>query len=173
MFLLCNCIFTTSHKHSCTCIVMYRTRGRNCGRIRSCLPSWKSSSREQLLLQHLRSGPWTSCNTRQALVYYSFPCCFKYFITLFDALGDRSCVLNNWCIPFHGKLIIIPCYLIYSNKFLVLSLALENKMLCFEQKVMLHMGWEFLQRKDLWWWIHYGCDGFNIWKEVPLPGTKL
>ena len=24
-----------------------------------------------------------------------FPCCFKIFITLFDALGDRSCVLNR------------------------------------------------------------------------------
>jgi hypothetical protein len=42
-----------------------------------------------------------------------FPWCFKNFITLFDALGDRSYVLNNWCIPFVGKLITIPCYLIY------------------------------------------------------------
>jgi hypothetical protein len=24
-----------------------------------------------------------------------FSCCFKIFITLFDALGDRSCVLNS------------------------------------------------------------------------------
>jgi hypothetical protein len=24
-----------------------------------------------------------------------FSCCFKIFITLYDALGDRSCVLNN------------------------------------------------------------------------------
>jgi hypothetical protein len=23
------------------------------------------------------------------------PCCFKIFITLFDAFGDRSCVLNQ------------------------------------------------------------------------------
>ena len=29
--------------------------------------------------------------------------CFKNFITLFDALGDRSCVLNNCCIPFLGN----------------------------------------------------------------------
>jgi hypothetical protein len=35
------------------------------------------------------------------------------------------------------------------------------------------MEWEFLQRKDLWWWIHHGRDGFNIWKDVPLSGTKL
>jgi hypothetical protein len=26
---------------------------------------------------------------------YPFPCCLKIFITLYDALGDRSCVLNN------------------------------------------------------------------------------
>jgi hypothetical protein len=35
------------------------------------------------------------------------------------------------------------------------------------------MGWEFLQRKDWWWWIQNGRDGFNIWKEVPLSGSKL
>jgi hypothetical protein len=45
------------------------------------------------------------------------PCCFKIFITLYVAFGDRSCVLNNWCIPFLGKLVTIPCYLIFSNKF--------------------------------------------------------
>jgi hypothetical protein len=32
---------------------------------------------------------------------------------------------------------------------MMLSLALENKMFCFKQKVNLHMGWGFLQRKDL------------------------
>jgi hypothetical protein len=31
----------------------------------------------------------------------------------------------------------------------MLSLALENKMFCFKQKMMLHMGWESFQRKDL------------------------
>jgi hypothetical protein len=31
-----------------------------------------------------------------------FPWCFKNFITLYDALGGRSCVLNNWYIPFLG-----------------------------------------------------------------------
>jgi hypothetical protein len=58
--------------------------------------------------------------------------------------------------------------------FMMLSLALE-KTKCFvlKQKVMLHTGWGFLQRRDWWWWIHHGHDGFNIWKEVPLPGTKL
>jgi hypothetical protein len=33
---------------------------------------------------------------------YLFPCCFKLFITLDDALGDRSCVLNNCRISFLG-----------------------------------------------------------------------
>jgi hypothetical protein len=35
------------------------------------------------------------------------------------------------------------------KSFLMLSFALENKMFCFKQKVMLHMGWEILQTKDL------------------------
>jgi hypothetical protein len=29
----------------------------------------------------------------------------------------------------------------------MLSFALENKMFCFKQKVMLHMGWEFYKEK--------------------------
>jgi hypothetical protein len=28
-----------------------------------------------------------------------------------------------------------------------LSLALENKMFCFEQKVMLYMGWDFIKKR--------------------------
>jgi hypothetical protein len=35
------------------------------------------------------------------------------------------------------------------KSFLMLRFALENKMFSFKHKVMLHMGWEFLQRKDL------------------------
>jgi hypothetical protein len=57
-------------------------------------------------------------------------------------------VLNNCCIPFLGTDYhsLIPDLL---KSFLMLIYALENKMFCFKQKVMLHMGWEFLQRKDL------------------------
>jgi hypothetical protein len=32
---------------------------------------------------------------KMAPVHLPPPCCFKIFITLFDALGDRSCVLNR------------------------------------------------------------------------------
>jgi hypothetical protein len=32
---------------------------------------------------------------RQAPVHLPPPCRFKIFITLYDALGDRSCVLNR------------------------------------------------------------------------------
>jgi hypothetical protein len=59
---------------------------------------------------------WTSPNNtnlvlfRQAPVHSPPPCCFKIFITLFDALGDRSCVLNRWFISFVGKLITLPWY---------------------------------------------------------------
>jgi hypothetical protein len=31
----------------------------------------------------------------------------------------------------------------------MLRLDLENKMFCFKQKVVLHIGWGFLQRKEL------------------------
>jgi hypothetical protein len=31
----------------------------------------------------------------------------------------------------------------------MLSIALENKMFGFKQKMMLHMGWEVFKRKDL------------------------
>jgi hypothetical protein len=48
--------------------------------------------------------------SRQALVHFPPSCCFKIFITLYDAFGDRSCVLNSWCISFLGKLITLPWY---------------------------------------------------------------
>jgi hypothetical protein len=57
-------------------------------------------------------------------------------------------VLNNCCIPFLGTDYhsLLPDLL---KNFLMLSFALENKMFCFKQKVMFHMGWGILQRKDL------------------------
>jgi hypothetical protein len=38
--------------------------------------------------------------------------------------------------------------------------------------MMLHSGWDVFKNKT-WWWIHHGRDGFNIEKDVPLPGTGL
>jgi hypothetical protein len=52
-------------------------------------------------------------------------------------------VLNNCCIPLETNSHSLSPVLLKS--FLMLSFALENKMFCFKQKVMLHMGWEFLQ----------------------------
>jgi hypothetical protein len=55
----------------------------------------------------------------------------------------------------------------------MLSPALEkNKGFILKQKVMLHSGWDVFKNKTCWW-IHHGCDGFNIGKDVPLSGTKL
>jgi hypothetical protein len=64
---------------------------------------------------------------------YLFPCCFKVYITWDDALGDRSWVLNNCCISFFGTVYhsLIP---VLFKSFLMLSLALENKMFCFKQR---------------------------------------
>jgi hypothetical protein len=54
----------------------------------------------------------------------------------------------------------------------MLSFALEKQNVLFSQKVMLQSGWDVFENKT-WWWIHHGHDGFNIGKDVPLPGTKL
>jgi hypothetical protein len=52
-------------------------------------------------------------------------------------------VLNNCCIFFleTNYQSWIPVLL---KSFLMLSFALENKMFCFKQKMMLNMGWEVL-----------------------------
>jgi hypothetical protein len=54
----------------------------------------------------------------------------------------------------------------------MLSSALEKQCFVSKQKVMLHSGWDIFRNKTSWW-IHHGHDGFNIGKDVPLPGTKL
>jgi hypothetical protein len=48
---------------------------------------------------------------------FTFSLYFKLLSPLNDALGNRNCVINYWSISFLEKLSIIPCYLIYSNKF--------------------------------------------------------
>jgi hypothetical protein len=55
-------------------------------------------------------------------------------------------VLNNCCISFLGTdyQSLIPVLL---KSFLMLSFALENKMFCFKQKMMLHMGGEVFKEK--------------------------
>jgi hypothetical protein len=54
----------------------------------------------------------------------------------------------------------------------MLSLALEKQMFVFTKDDMAKVGGMFLKNKT-WWWIQHGRDGFNIGKDVPLPGTKL
>jgi hypothetical protein len=56
-------------------------------------------------------------------------------------------VINNCCISFLGIVYhsLIPVLL---KSFLMLSLALENKMF-FKTKMMLQMGWEVFKRKVL------------------------
>jgi hypothetical protein len=174
LFLFCNYIFMTSHKHSCTYIIMYRKRGKTCSRRGGCLPDWESSSREQLLLRHLWCGTRTSCNIRQAPVHYPFSLLFKIFIALYDALGDRSCVLNNWCIPFLGNLITIPWYPFMKRSFMMLSLALEKQNILFLKTKgdashltgIFTKKWLMMVDPSRPWWVQ------NI-KSVPLLGTKL
>jgi hypothetical protein len=51
------------------------------------------------------------------------------------------------------------------------SPALEKQFFCFKQKMMLHVDWDIFKIKlD---WIRLGHDGFNITKDVTLPGTRF
>jgi hypothetical protein len=54
----------------------------------------------------------------------------------------------------------------------MLSLALAKQNVLFLQKDDV-AKWEGYFWNKTWWWIHHGHDGFNIGKDVPLPGTKL
>jgi hypothetical protein len=54
----------------------------------------------------------------------------------------------------------------------MLSLALEKQNILFLLKMMLQVG-RYVVKNKTGWWIHHGCDGFNIGKDVPLSGTKL
>jgi hypothetical protein len=47
---------------------------------------------------------------------------------------------------------------------MMLSSTLENKMFCFKQKVMLHMGWEFCKEKT--------CDGESIMAMLGSTSKK-
>jgi hypothetical protein len=133
-----NSILIASHKHSCICIIMYRKR-RSGSRRRSCPASWNSTYREQLLFWHMWDRPWASCNRRQASVHFTpYLVVLKLFITWDDALGDRSCVLN---ICYHS---LIPVLL---KSFLMLSLALENKMFCFKQRWCFIWDGKFSKRR--------------------------
>jgi hypothetical protein len=63
-------------------------------------------------------------------------------------------------------------HLFYEKVFLMLSLALENKMFCFDRRWCFKWD-EMFSKNKTWCWIHHGHDGFNIRKDVPLSGTKL
>jgi hypothetical protein len=72
--------------------------------------------------------------------------------------------LENW--------LLFLDHLFYEKVFLMLSLALENKMFCFD-KIWCFKWNGMLFENKTGWWIHHGHDGFNIGKDVPLSGTKL
>ena len=133
--------------------------------------TWRTSGRKLLLLWYLWSRAWFTYHSRQA------PCiCHLLAILnlshLLDALGDRSCVLNQLLhfLPWIWLLLLNPLF--YKKVFLMLSFALEKQNVLFWQKMMLQSEWDVFKNKT-WWWIHHGHDGFNIGKDVPLPGTKL
>jgi hypothetical protein len=65
---------------------------------------------------------------------------------------------------------LITCFI--KKVFLMLSPALEKQMFYFKQKMMFQVDWDVFKNKT-WWWIHHDHDGFNIGKDVPLPGTRI
>jgi hypothetical protein len=75
--------------------------------------------------------------------------CFKIFITLFDALGDKSCVLKQlihfipWKIEYPS---LIP---FYKKDFMMLSLALANKNVLFSNKSDASVGGNVFEKKNL------------------------
>jgi hypothetical protein len=56
--------------------------------------------------------------------------------------------------------------------FSMLSIAFRKTKGFVLQKMIGKVGGMFFENKT-WWWIHHGRDGFNIGKDVPLPGTKF
>jgi hypothetical protein len=55
--------------------------------------------------------------------------------------------------------------------FSMLSIALEKQKDLFTKD-----DWQsgrVVFKNKTWWWIHHGHDGFNIGKDVPVPGTKI
>jgi hypothetical protein len=72
--------------------------------------------------------------------------------------------LKNW-LPFLDTLLW--------KGFLMLSLDLEKQNVLFLNKSDATDWMGIFFKNKTWWWIHHGHDGFNIGKDVPLPGTKL
>jgi hypothetical protein len=63
-------------------------------------------------------------------------------------------------------------HLFYEKGFSDAKSCSRKQNVLFWQKMMLQVGWDVFKNKT-WWWILHGHDGFNIWKDVPLIGTKL
>jgi hypothetical protein len=97
--------------------------------------------------------------------------CFKNRFHLLDALGDRTWLLKQF-LHYLPWIWLPSLKSLFYKKILMLSFALEKQNFLFSQKMMWQSGWDVFENKT-WWWIHHGRDGFNIGKDVPLPGTKL
>jgi hypothetical protein len=78
--------------------------------------------------------------------------------------------LNNSCITFL-ELDYLPWNPAFTKGFTMLSIALAKQKVCFTKDDW-QSGKDVFENKT-WWGIHHGRDGFNIRKDVPLPGTKL
>ena len=105
--------------HTCaSCISWGTINNRVCGRWPKSTPSagysvwwcWWTNLPDQVLGQGWLSSGRRLTNTNLVFLQaspgaFATSLCFKYFFTLSDALGDRSCVINNWCIIIPWRLL--------------------------------------------------------------------
>jgi hypothetical protein len=74
---------------------MYRKRGTNCGRTEVVSQAENPPAENNFYFDICGVDPEPPTTQGKPRCIIPFPCHFKIFITLFDALGDRICVLNN------------------------------------------------------------------------------
>jgi hypothetical protein len=95
---------------------------------------------------------------------FATPLLFWNLSHLLDALGDRSCVLNQLLHFLPWIWLLLLKSLFYKKFFLMFSFALEKQNVLFWQKMMLQVGGMFLKIK---------LDGGSIMAMMGSPSEKM
>jgi hypothetical protein len=142
------------------CMVMIRTRGRSGSHWRVSTTTFGNSGWELFLHRYLWIRAWLTHKQRQAPVHSPPPCVLKIFITLFNALGDRSWLLKQFLhyLPW----IWLPSLITrFTKDFWMLSLALVKQNVLFLQKMMWQKWLGCFWKQNLmvdpsWpWWVQH------------------
>jgi hypothetical protein len=127
------CIFIALHEQSCISIATYRNEEEVIVEEETAPQAESPPTGNSFYFDICGTDPESPTTQGKPRCIYPFPCCFKLFITWNDALGDRSWVINYCFISFLGT--VYPSLIhVLLKSFLMLSLALENKMICFKQR---------------------------------------